>query len=200
MEQQYHTPWGRAWESDRTEVAPGIDLFSTESHGGYRLSDERLKKVHPGWGHEGRWFEEDIEWVIVVLTFPEHFDERKVEEAHKLAKEWLPDQYAAALGVEVKPEESHILMDRALRQGHEHDWEVKSRFGSWAENVPEGHVGLVLRKGGEERCILVSKEVDHAHRLRFGLAYFSDLAFFTDEEVSTFPAWDWRGAYGTVSP
>lgn len=86
------------------------------------------------------------------------------------------------------------MSERTIRQRHEHDWEVKSRFGSWAENVPEGHIGLVLRKGGEERCILVSKEVDHAHRLGFGLA------FFTDEEVSTFPAWDWRGAYGMVSP
>lgn len=193
-EQRYYTPWGWARESDRDEVAPGIDLFSTESHGGYCLSDERLEKVHPAWRHNSRWFEEDVEWVIVVLTFPEHFDGKKVEWAHKLAKEWLPDQYAAVFGVEVKPEESRVLSERALRQGHEHDWEVKSRFGSWAENVPEGHIGLVLRRAGETRCILVSKEVDYAHRLGFGLA------FFTDEEVSTFPAWDPDGAYGTVSP
>lgn len=189
-EQLYYTHWGWARESDRTEVAPGIDLFSTASHGGYCLSDERLKKVHPGWGHDSRWFEEDIKWVIVVLTFPEHFDEGKVEKAHGIAKGWLPDQYAAVFDVEVKPEESHVLRERALRQKHEHDWEVRSRFGSWAENVPEGHVGLVLRRGREERCILVSKEVDNAHRLGFGLA------FFTDEEVSTFPAWDPDGAYG----
>lgn len=193
-EQQYYTPWGWARESDRDEVAPGIDSFSTASHGGYRLSDERLKKVHPGWGHEGRWFEEDLEWAIVALTFPEHFSERRVELAHKLAKEWLPDQYAEVFGVEVKPEESRVLSERAIRQGHEHDWEVKSRFGSWAENVPEGHIGLVLRKDGKMRCILVSKEVDHAHRLGFGIA------FFTDDEVNTFPSWDPDGAYGTVSP
>lgn len=193
-EAPHYTPWGWARESDRTEVAPGIELFSTESRGGYCLSDYRLEKVHPAWKHNSRWFEEGVEWAIVALTFPEHFNEKKVELAHKLAKEWLPDQYAAVFGVEVKPEESHILTERTLRQRHEYDWEVKSRFGSWAENVPEGHIGLVLRKGGEERCILVSKEVDHAHRLGFGLA------FFTDEEVSTFPAWDWRGAYGTVSP
>lgn len=193
-EQQYYTPWGWARESDRDEVAPGIDSFSTESHGGYCLSDYRLEKVHPAWRHHSRWFEEDVEWAIVALTFPEHFSERRVELAHKLAKEWLPDQYAAVFGVEVKPEESRVLSERALRQGHEHDWEVKSRFGSWAENVPEGHIGLVLRRDGETRCILVSKEVDHAHRLGFGIA------FFTDDEVNTFPAWDPDGAYGTVSP
>lgn len=194
MLQHHHTPWGWAREEDRVIIAEGIERYTTPSHGGYFLSHGRLKKVHPGWGHEGGWFEEDIEWAIVVLTFPEHFDERKVKEAHMLAKEWLPDQYMAVFGVRVKPEESHILIKRALRQGHEHDWEVKSRFGAWAENVPEGHIGLVLRRDGKMRCILVSKEVDYAHRLGFGLA------FFTDEEVDAFPAWDVDGAYGTVSP
>lgn len=92
---------------------------------------------------------------------------------------------------EVAPGIDRVLSERALRKRHEHDWEVKSRFGSWAENVPEGHIGLVLRKDGKMRCILVSKEIDYAHRLGFGLA------FFTDEEVDAFPAWDVDGAYGT---
>ena len=70
------SPWGPVQSA--TDVAPGIWFVSTESHGGYLLSNERrfampvhLKEVFTFAG--GNWFEEDCDWAIVALAFPDLF-------------------------------------------------------------------------------------------------------------------------------
>jgi hypothetical protein len=70
------TPWGPAQNVD--EVAPGIVFVSTASHGGFKLDAEKLAAVPPAWlaasfnlqGKAG-WFEEDCDWCMVGLTFPD---------------------------------------------------------------------------------------------------------------------------------
>ncbi len=70
------TPWGI---SDSVHfIAPGIVSYSTPSHGGIHLSDERMADIPDRlrglnkYGG-GSWFEEDCEWSIVVLAFPDCF-------------------------------------------------------------------------------------------------------------------------------
>jgi hypothetical protein len=52
---------------------------STASHGGIFLSDERLKQLPsvlasaPTFTQDPNWFEEDIDAILPVLAFPEHF-------------------------------------------------------------------------------------------------------------------------------
>ncbi len=74
------TPWGKA--ESVTEIADGIFLYhTTASRGGYRLSSRRnanvplvLKKATvQQFGLKG-WYEEDVDWAIVVHSFPECFD------------------------------------------------------------------------------------------------------------------------------
>ncbi|NCA72565.1 MAG: hypothetical protein EOM91_21400 [Sphingobacteriia bacterium] len=95
------TPWGPARRSK--EIAEGIVEHSTESHGGIVLSEERfaampecIKAVKPWAGP--RSYEEDQDWALVVLAFPEHFDPRSCWCALKIARsatsrsnhDWLP--------------------------------------------------------------------------------------------------------------
>lgn len=70
------TPWGLAQHVE--QVAPGIRRVSTASHGGYHVSRDLLDRI-PGQFRGGTsysppgWFEEDSDWLIVALSFPEHF-------------------------------------------------------------------------------------------------------------------------------
>lgn len=72
------TPWGTA---DVVElIAPGIEWVCTASHGGYRLSPDRNRQVPTAFralsfaerGQQG-WYEEDSDWCMVALTFPDLF-------------------------------------------------------------------------------------------------------------------------------
>jgi hypothetical protein len=77
------SPWGAV--QHRKEVAPGIWSVATASHGGIYLSDARMAKVpaHLQETHysRGNWFEEDCDWAIVVVTFPEAFEDDVVAQA-----------------------------------------------------------------------------------------------------------------------
>ena len=72
------TPWGMA-QSEET-IGDGIVVYTTASHGGYRLSDERQAEVEARipefepWAGTG-WYEEDCDWAVVALMFPAAFPE-----------------------------------------------------------------------------------------------------------------------------
>jgi hypothetical protein len=78
------SPWG---EIDHAkEVAPGIWCVTTPGHGGYLLSTERrlampdhLKNVYTFAG--ANWFEEDCDWCIVALAYPDAFPPEAQEHA-----------------------------------------------------------------------------------------------------------------------
>lgn len=84
-----NTPWGKADHVDL--VAPGITSVSTPSHGGYHLDPVRMSAVHARFPHFGTfaggpWFEEDCDWAVVALTFPELFDEDNLRAAIRIAE------------------------------------------------------------------------------------------------------------------
>jgi len=72
------SPWGAV--QHRQELAPGLWWVSTAGHGGAWVSPERLAElpevvrranIYSGAGSP--WFEEDAEWALVALVFPEAF-------------------------------------------------------------------------------------------------------------------------------
>lgn len=140
-----YTPWGLA--DDVKEIAPGITSVGTPSHGGFRLSAGRQTSM-PHAFRKGEWYEEDCEWSLVVLSFPEAFPASLVEEAHKSAKDWFPDEYEAWTGQPLDPNESLTLRKRRDRETYKDAWVVTSAFGDWHENVPQGMVGCYAGRGG----------------------------------------------------
>jgi hypothetical protein len=113
MNKRINTPWGLSDDAG-TVIAPGIIAYTTPSHGGYHLSAERLaampaalRALRPFSGSTG-WYEEDCDWAIVVLAFPEHFQPAHVRDAigmiegncwsHSLAcRNWISTEGAATL-------------------------------------------------------------------------------------------------------
>lgn len=79
-----HSPWG-APDSTRT-LAPGITSISTASHGGIHVDEQRLAAMPAELSaietFTGRgWYEEDRDWAIVALAWPEAFDAGNVAAA-----------------------------------------------------------------------------------------------------------------------
>ena len=65
-----HTPWGIAESSE--QIAPGIEIVSTPSHGGLRMTPERWGElpsdVQRAFRNSG-WAEEDCEAPIALAIF-----------------------------------------------------------------------------------------------------------------------------------
>ena len=83
------TPWGQAEVIH--PVTDGIAFVTTPSHGGYWLSPDRLAKVPNHWRlarfrptSDSPWFEEDCDWCLVALTFPEHFPAEAADHAQRV--------------------------------------------------------------------------------------------------------------------
>jgi len=86
--QLVYTPWGWATKNNCTKIAEGIKEYVTSTHGGFWLSQERILAMpikymdFKPWAGKG-WFEEDLDWVIVVLSFPKYFRPDRVTAAQK---------------------------------------------------------------------------------------------------------------------
>jgi hypothetical protein len=77
VNRRIHTPWGES--QTVREIAEGITLVTTAGHGGYLLSPAR-RSAMPDALHAfetfagGNAYEEDCDWAVVAVAFPEHFD------------------------------------------------------------------------------------------------------------------------------
>ncbi|WP_318515689.1 DUF7007 domain-containing protein [Photobacterium leiognathi] len=67
------SPWGQIIE--RNEIAQGIVVVSTASHGGIMLSQERSEAIPPHLSLNQLAYEEDSEAKFVQLAFPQYFRE-----------------------------------------------------------------------------------------------------------------------------
>jgi hypothetical protein len=133
-------------------------------------------------------YEEDCEWALVALAFPEEFKayyatlpsgneglslQRKdkpwyqgdiIESAKATVRDFYPEDYEARFGVTLQPGESIRRDEATFHQAHKDDFIAVAAFGSWHERVPEGMVGVLAKKGGrmgggaQERFYLVPKE------------------------------------------
>lgn len=114
-----YTPWGHAQSCK--EIAPGILLYETASHGGMQLSSERvaamppiLRDIEPFAGPG--WYEEDCDLGLVMLAFPECFSDREVSAAVDMYSEgqWHP----SAASFLASPDAT-ALKERCLRYERE---------------------------------------------------------------------------------
>lgn len=97
------TPWGPSQRSH--EIAPGIVRHDTASHGGFYVSPDRvaqmpdvLRAFRPWAG--ANWYEEDCDWTIVALAFPDLFPADTLSAAIAILKRYQPrlfDQLAAEM-------------------------------------------------------------------------------------------------------
>jgi len=97
-----NTPWGPS--QSHKYIAPGIIAVSTASHGGYYIwphtltkMPEALRAIRSPYAPEG-WYEEDCDWVIVALAFPEHFPRETLEVAISMARSFARDGYLDPVG------------------------------------------------------------------------------------------------------
>ena len=113
MKEGDYTIWGKVQHVK--ERAPGIFEVSTSSHGGFKLDRARNARVAAAWRREGGWYEEDIDWAIVLFTFPELFEsEDQRASVISTLKNWLPDSYTEVTGQAVALEESFYLRERVI--------------------------------------------------------------------------------------
>lgn len=174
------TPWGKA-DSVR-QKARGIWEVSTPGHGGFKVRAKENTYVPEPFRKSGGWYEEDIDWAIVVAFFhgSSNWAVNVPRECHiyesgdtcnraiATLKDWYPDEYEKVFSVKVSPEESHVLRERAFKEATKDKWVTVSAAGDWHENVPQGMVGVSAKKGGdlttrEYRYFLVPAE-DYSSR------------------------------------
>jgi hypothetical protein len=151
-----HTPWGAS--QGATVYTEGVTAHSTAGHGGFKLSAERNRKVHPMLRAKGGWYEEDAEWAMVAITFPHLFTAFERRCAERTIKDSRPDAWETIFGTVLRPGESREKDRRAFEQAHARDWVVVSAITSshvsdFVETVatPGGKRGT----GTEERRFLV---------------------------------------------
>lgn len=181
------TPWGTS--QTVREIAPGILDVSTAGHGGIRLSPERNALVPDYMRNPSGWYEEDIEWAIPAVVFPEAFQQasgknwtpRKpspIRHAIKTLRDWRPEAYERWFKETIPPGVSFKKEEAAFKERHKHDYVVLAAWGSWHPKVPEGFVGVFAGRGG---------------RLPTG-GYPEDVAYFMVPEEE----YDARGPFGFV--
>ena len=84
-----NSPWGTDFHP--AFIAEGIRGFTTSTHGGFGLSVERLatmpaplRAISPFAGTG--WYEEDVDWCLVVLAFPDCFSDSDCFHAIRTAR------------------------------------------------------------------------------------------------------------------
>ena len=90
------TPWGPA--DTAREIAPGIIFYSTASHGGYYVAPERVAQMPPPLRDfkpfaAPNWYEEDCDWSIVALAFPQFFPSDALAAAAETLRHSQPELY-----------------------------------------------------------------------------------------------------------
>ncbi|RDL47802.1 hypothetical protein BLJAPNOD_05525 [Ensifer sp. M14] len=186
------TPWGG---SQRAVVyAEGVVAHMTSGHGGFHLSTERNAKVHPLLRKDMPWYEEDCEWAIVAICFPDLFTTYERSMAEKTVRNTWPDAWEKIHGRALAEGESWAKDRRAFDQRHAVDFIVTSAILSdqrpgmteVVAKIGGGHI-----RGGEERRFLVASD-EYAGRGRFG--FVIDLARHAEYDgPSSFIGWRNRG-------
>ena len=143
-ERPIHTPWGVA--DYAREYAEGIVFYGTPSHGGFKLSAERLAQMHSALREKDGWFEEDCAWAKVAFAFPECFADEQREAAIRTLKDWCPDEYEAVIGKTLAPGDSHTKDQRLFHECHAQDWMVISAIRS---DQYTGMVECIATLGGK---------------------------------------------------
>ena len=162
------TPWGSSQHA--TIYAEGIVSHVTAGHGGFHLSAERNARVLPMLRKSSPWYEEDAEWAIVALSFPDLFTAYERECADKTIRNSWPSAWEEIHGRELAPGQSWTKDREAFERKHAGDWIVISAIiSSHHAEMTE----VIATRGGrrdgqaEEMRFLVPRP-EYAARDRFG--------------------------------
>lgn len=159
-----YSPWGKYSSSDTHSHARGITSVSTASHGGFKLSKGRIVEMAKKGLPAKIWYEEDCEYALVVIAFPQYFDEAMVNNAKEVAKDWYPDEYMKFANVTLTINDSKRLRQRDFDKRNENNWVVISAMGSWHEHCPDGMTLCCATIGGrrshdaKQKYFLVPKD------------------------------------------
>jgi hypothetical protein len=187
------TPWGGSQIA--TIYVEGIVSHSTSGHGGFHLSPDRNRFVDASVRSEGGWYEEDCEWAIVAMTFPDVFTGYERRCAEEVAKNTFPAFWETLRSRRLEPGESRSKDRSTFDRAHANDWIVISAIIS---SHHSGMTEVIATKGGsrtiqqEERRFLVP-HADYEIRSRFG--FVIDLQLHAVYEgPSSFVGWSARAA------
>jgi len=110
-------PWGEVIEA--RPIAEGLEWVFTASHGGIHVSSDLLKRmrVQETPYSRGGFFEEDIDWSLVAVSFPDKFTGPDVQAAEDILKSAYDGKYRELLGVETKEEHQLRLFADLWRAG-----------------------------------------------------------------------------------
>lgn len=157
-----YSPWGPIQHS--TILGEGIVSVMTARHGGIKLDRKRNAQVPQEHRSAGGWYEEDCDWSIVALVFPEAFDAKALECAHKTAKNWRPFAYEKITGEKASLAESHVLRAHKHKHDNSDKFVTRTAWGSGGPfnraDIPEGFVGIYAVRASDDReaWLLVSRD------------------------------------------
>ena len=91
------TPWGTAQTEE--QIADGITMYTTASHGGIKISPARRREMPEKVRNEptfagGNWYEEDCDVALVVYSFPQYFKPETVASCTNYLKQSKPHLFA----------------------------------------------------------------------------------------------------------
>lgn len=138
------TPWGASQMA--TVYAKGVTSHMTASHGGFHLSMERNLRIHPALRKACPWYEEDAEWAIVALTFPDLFTTYERRIAGDVIRNSWPDAWETIHGCVLDPAESWAKARRLFDDAHADDWVVISAILS---DQHQGMTEVIATLGGK---------------------------------------------------
>jgi len=187
------TPWGGSQMA--VIYADGVVAHSTAGHGGFHLSTDRNAKIHPLLRKDTPWYEEDCEWAIAALSFPDLFTAHERSTADKIIRNTWPDAWETIRIRELAEGESWAKDRRAFDQRHAADYIVVSAIFS------DQHLGMTEvvavvggdRKSDEDERRFLVPSGEYAGRGRFG--FVIDPARHAEYHgPSSFIGWRGRGS------
>jgi len=187
-----NTPWGPSHGA--TVYADGVVAHTTAGHGGFVLSPARNAKVHPMLRAVDGWYEEDVCWAAVALTFPDLFTTYERRCAERTIKDSFPNAWESITGEALLPGESDTKDRRVFENEHAADWIVTSAILS--DHCP-GMTEVIAVLGGkdaagkEERRFLVPSTEYNVGRFGFVIDQDHHEAY---DGPSSFIGWQRRRA------
>ena len=184
------TPWGSSQLA--TIYGPSVIAHSTASHGGFHLSPDRNRLIDPTLRKDSPWYEEDCEWAIVALTFPNLFTAYERRCADETIRHSWPDTWERIHGRILAAGESQSRDRRVFEHAHADNWVVISAI--YSDQHAEMTEVVATRGGirgaeGERRFLVPSDE--YGGRGPFGFV-IDETRHQTYDGPSSFVGWQAR--------
>jgi hypothetical protein len=168
------SPWGSPQR--QREIAPGLIHVTTSRHGGFFLATERwtaLETLFPtllsftGVG----WLEEDCDWALVVLAWPDLFSAQAVYNAVRVSADREDGAISAAW--QASPHGQHVqaIADAFAATVADH-WETGG-MSAPVDGHPSGSWAVDLHRNGQRKVAVFPA--------------YPNKQFYTDGEVTALP-------------